>query len=234
MNRLAIMIVGGVVAIGGAVLLSPPAWVASYLGPEVKPPRPAVVKPVVAVETAQVVSDPLPVNPLAATAVDSLNVMVERPLFNPTRAPPPPPVAMAEPEPVAAPEPVVVQEVPVTAEDFTLIGVSIRGDESTAVIRWNKSNEVFHLKAGQFLSDWELKSVESKAVIIARADTELTIRLFQAPRRPAAAAEGQGQDEQALREQAAQEQAMQEQALQEQAAREQAAQQQAVPEGQSQ
>ena len=63
------------------------------------------------------------------------------------------------PEPVAEPEPQVVADT-TGPQDFTLLGVSINGGERFALVRYNKTNEVFRLKSGQYLSDWELRSVE--------------------------------------------------------------------------
>lgn len=191
MNRAVLLAALGTVAVASSVWIAPPEFLTGYFAKADATPRPlkAGVQPI-AVEATVVAGDLPPVNPLAAITVESMSAMVERPLFNPTRAPPPPVVEQPPPEPVAEVETPVAEDT-TGPQDFTLLGVSIKGGERFALVRYNKTNEIFRLKSGQYLSDWELRSVESKEIVIARNDAELTIRLFDAARQPAPGMETQ-------------------------------------------
>ncbi len=125
-------------------------------------------------------SEPIPLNPLAAVTVEQFAEIVDRPLFNPTRTPPPP-VEDAAPAQVAGPAPPAPEE-SAKPEDFTLLAVAVADDARIAMLRWNKTNEVFHLKQGQFLSDWELRSVGEKEVTIGRNDVSFSLKLFERAR----------------------------------------------------
>ncbi len=181
MNRALLMAALGAAAVASSVWIAPPEFLAGYFTEADATPRPPAAKTPETVTEAVAGEEFAPVNPLHAITVEQMNAMVERPLFNQTRAPPPPPVEEAPPEAVAESEPQVVEDT-TGPQDFTLLGVSINGGERFALVRYNKTNEVFRLKSGQYLSDWELRSVESKEIVIARADSELTIRLFDASR----------------------------------------------------
>jgi general secretion pathway protein N len=125
-------------------------------------------------------AETVPLNPLAGTAVEQFAEIVDRPLFNPTRAPPPAVEEAAAAE-VVEPAPADPQD-SAKPEDFTLLAIAIADDARIAVVRWNKTNEVFHLKQGQFLSDWELRSVGEKEVTIGRDDTAFSLKLFERAR----------------------------------------------------
>ncbi len=129
-------------------------------------------------------AEAVPLNPLAGIAIDSFAAIVDRPLFNPSRAPPPP-VENIAPVEVAGPQPAAPRDT-AKAEDFTLLAIAIADDARIAMLRWNKTNEVFHLKQGQFLSDWELRSVGEKDVTIGRDDVAFSLKLFEGVRRPGA------------------------------------------------
>src|SRR5262249_24951845 len=113
------------------------------------------------------------VNPLSGVSLESLKETIERPLFNQTRAPKP------KPEPVVAqqedePEP--------TADDFTLLGVVVAEGDQTALIRYNKTNETFRLKAGQsFSDDWEVSDIGPKGVVVKNAELSFPLKLFTQP-----------------------------------------------------
>ena len=121
-------------------------------------------------------------NPLAALDAAAFNDMVQRPLFNQTRAPAPPP----EPEPEPQPEPEVVvavetppTEEPAKAEDFALLGVASKGAEWIVVMRFNPSNEVHRLKTGGEIQGWSLSEVSPQKVNLSRDGQMLEIKMFQ-------------------------------------------------------
>ena len=136
-------------------------------------------------------TEPIPLNPLAAVTVEQFAEIVDRPLFNPTRTPP---VEAAGPVQDAAPAPRAPEE-SAKPEDFTLLAVAVADDARIAMLRWNKTNEVFHLKQGQFLSDWELRSVGEKEVTIGRNDVSFSLKLFERARRLEAPPLAQGDAE---------------------------------------
>ena len=140
-------------------------------------------------------AEPVPLNPLAGIAVDSFGEIVDRPLFNPTRAPPPPPVENIAPVEAAAPAPPPQDSA--QAQDFTLLAIAIADDSRIALVRSNKTNEVFHLKQGQYLSDWELRSVGEKEVTIGRNEESFSLKLFDRARPIGARPPVQGDGEQA-------------------------------------
>jgi hypothetical protein len=88
------------------------------------------------------------------------------------------PVQVAEPE-QAPPQDAA------KARDFTLLAIAIADETRIAMVRWNKTNEVFHLKQGQYLSDWELQSVGEREVTLARNDESFALKLFDGSARPA-------------------------------------------------
>lgn len=152
------------------------------------------VTPAPAAEIAQGnrAAESVPLNPLSGIAVEQFAEIVNRPLFNPTRTPPPPRVEDVAPAAVAQPTP---PEDTAKAEDFTLLAVAIDDDARIAMLRWNKTNEVFHLKQGQFLSDWELRSIGEREVTIARDDVSFSLKLFERARRVEAPPTAQGDGE---------------------------------------
>ena len=111
------------------------------------------------------------VNPLASLTLDSFKETVERPLFNQTRAPKPPQIVTEAPqdqpeEPQASPD------------DFTLLGVVVTETGKTALVRYNKTNEVFRLKNGQTFSDWEVTEIGPRSIVIKNNDQTFPLKLF--------------------------------------------------------
>jgi hypothetical protein len=112
------------------------------------------------------------INPLSGISVDSLQQTIERPLFNQSRAPKP------KPQPQVAQ---VAQEPEATADDFTLLGVVVTDDTKTALVRYNKTNETYRLKAGESFSDWQVTDIGPKGVVVKNAELSFPLRLFNQP-----------------------------------------------------
>ena len=123
-------------------------------------------------------------NPLHGIGIGALSEMVDRPLFNPTRAPAPK-AKPAEAEPAAVDPPAVVADTPPPA-DFTLQAVALGETGRYAVVRANGTGEIFHVKQGQLLSDWQVKEVGNRAITLMRQDQSLQLKLFEAPVEPPA------------------------------------------------
>jgi hypothetical protein len=116
-------------------------------------------------------------NPVSGIDVAALNDMIERPLFNPTRAPKP----RVQPPPVVeAAAPAVVED-DINPKDFTLLAVAATEADKTALVRWNSADKVFHLKRGQLLSDWEVLEVGDREVTLGKGGKSVQIKLFQKP-----------------------------------------------------
>lgn len=134
---------------------------------------------------AKSAANPVPLNPLSELKVASLEEITNRPLFNPLRKPaPPPPPAVAEAPEVTEP---VQQEAAVNPDDFALLAIASGDFGRTAVVRWNPTNEVLHLKLGQELSGWQITEVGDREVTIGRDGKTLVLKLFQKPAQPPAA-----------------------------------------------
>jgi hypothetical protein len=118
-------------------------------------------------------------NPLSSIGVDTLSAMIDRPLFNPSRAPAPK-RQQPVPEPVAAPEPAVVEDT-FNPDDFTLLAVAFSATDKTAVVRQNSTAEVFHLKSGQLLSGWEVMTVDEREITLGQQGKSFQLKLFQKP-----------------------------------------------------
>ena len=135
--------------------------------------QPAVAKPA---------ANPVSLNPRSDLTAVALDEIVNRPLFNPLRRPAPPePAAVAE-APVEA-EP-VAQEESVNPDDFALLAIASGAFGRTAVVRWNPTNEVLHLKQGQSLTGWEITIIGDREVTVARDGQSLVLKLFQKPAQP--------------------------------------------------
>jgi hypothetical protein len=118
-------------------------------------------------------------NPLSGIGVDTLSAMVDRPLFNPSRAPAPKQQEPA-PVPVVTTEPVVVENA-FNSDDFTLLAVASNATDKTAVVRQNSTAEVFHLKSGQLLSGWEVLVVDEREITLGQQGKSFQLKLFQKP-----------------------------------------------------
>ncbi len=115
------------------------------------------------------------VNPLGAIQIQMLSEMVDRPLFNPSRAPTPkepPPAAVIETQPDT-------QAADANIADFTLLAVASSDAGKTAVVRQNSTNEVFHLSEGQSLSDWKIITVSEREITVGRGEKTFQLKLFQ-------------------------------------------------------
>ena len=107
-----------------------------------------------------------PANPLASLDKESLDAMVERPLFAPSRhRPPPPSTAAMAPEPAAAPPP------PKPAPpSYILLGVLKDGDRAIALLRNRSDGRNFRVEVGDMIGGWQIAAVGPVSVMLKRAD----------------------------------------------------------------
>ena len=127
------------------------------------------------------------INPLNDLELASLSAMLERPLFNPGRAPRPAPIA-----PVAQAEaPIAIAEATgPNPADFTLLGISSSSSVRLAAIRLNGTNDVVFVTKGQKVIGWEVLDIGYRDVRIGSKSKSITLGLFVGSVAPAPVAAG--------------------------------------------
>ncbi len=124
-------------------------------------------------------------NPLQSLDAGSFTAMLERPLFNPGRAPrpaepppePPPPVEQAPPE-------MLPEEPGPRVEDFALVAIAAGPSGRVAAVRLATTGEVLYLREGQSVQAWSVLAVGNRTVVIGTSESSVELSLFDsdAPR----------------------------------------------------
>ena len=111
--------------------------------------------------------------PAAARAAepDGFAAMVDRPLFSPTRRPPPAPIAM--PAVAAAPPAPPAPAMP----DVALSGVIAGGGGGVALLRRPQDAAPIRLRLGGQVDGWTLAEIRPRAVVLRRDDRAVTVDL---------------------------------------------------------
>lgn len=178
-SRLALL----VTAAGG--LLAYSVWSGDIVLPMVPPfdaakDDAAVIRLAPAAADAPLARPVAALNPLSGLNAETFTAIVERPLFNPTRRPAPPPAPEVEPaELPEEPLPAVAAMPEVKPEDFSLLAITAVDGTATALVRWNPTNQVYHVKQGQPVSDWQLMKIGALDVTLGRDGKTLQLKLFQ-------------------------------------------------------
>jgi hypothetical protein len=117
----------------------------------------------------------LSANPLWAMPLAQFSVTRERPIFSPSRRPPPPAVApMSAPKAIALPKPKEPER-----PQLTLVG-TIAGDEEGFGIFLDQSNKtVIRLKIGEDFQGWKLRSVQGRETALEKDRHVVTLALPQ-------------------------------------------------------
>lgn len=117
-------------------------------------------------------------NPLHDLTSAQLAEITERPLFNPTRAPrPAPEPAIVTPEPAdTTPAPAAPE---VNPADYQLLAVASGDMGRVAVVRFAPENRIYHLRQGQYLSDWLVEDVSDRSVKLSHAGQNFEIAMFK-------------------------------------------------------
>ena len=135
--------------------------------------------------SVQVVVPPAPVapasertlsaNPLWAIPIAQLPITRDRPIFSPSRRPPPPAVAPAAvPKVVAVPKPREPER-----PQLTLVG-TIAGDEEGFGIFLDQSTQaIFRLKVGEDHQGWTLRSVQGREATLEKDQRVVPLALPQ-------------------------------------------------------
>ena len=112
-------------------------------------------------------------NPLWAVPLSSLTATRDRPLFAPTRRPPPPAVPYVR-APAPPPPPVVEAGPP----RLTLLGTVINDREKIAEVQ-DDTNQIIRIRLGEQHAGWVLRSVQGRSVTLEGNNREATFSLPQ-------------------------------------------------------
>jgi general secretion pathway protein N len=123
-----------------------------------------------------------PRNPLDALRLQDLNETRARPLFAPTRRPPPPIVRAAPPPP-----PIVeAKPAPPAAPPFELLGAVVGERDSFVLLRRQGGAKALRLRAGDEAEGWRVGQIGLRSVTLERNGSERTLALQVAHSRAAA------------------------------------------------
>jgi general secretion pathway protein N len=110
-------------------------------------------------------------NPLARLSLDKLVATRERPLFAPTRRPPPAePVAVGSVDPPPPPPP--------PPPSLALFGIVKDGEGASALVRAQASDKVQRVRVGDKVDGWEVSRIEERQVVLELADRSTSFTLF--------------------------------------------------------
>jgi hypothetical protein len=107
-------------------------------------------------------------NPLAAQSLERLSATVDRPLFSPSRRPPPGPVAQA-PEPPVPPAP---------PPNLVLSGIVMDGQSARAVVRVGADKKILHAQIGDNIDGWTVSQIEGRKLVLSLDGRFATFTLF--------------------------------------------------------
>lgn len=112
--------------------------------------------------------------PFPWLTLEDLSETRDRPLFSPTRRPPP----VAEPEP----EPVVVEEPeedapPADPPKIRLAGVVLGGTAPVALIEDYDTETLLPFRSGAVIAEWTLATIEPRAIVLRHGDQELRLEI---------------------------------------------------------
>jgi hypothetical protein len=114
-------------------------------------------------------------NPLWGIPMSALTATRERPVFSPTRRPPAPP---PDPTPaVEPPPPPAVPEQPL----LTLVGTATGETDNVAVVFDQTTKKLIRLHAGEAVSGWRLRAIDSRAMTVEKDNRRVILALPAAP-----------------------------------------------------
>jgi general secretion pathway protein N len=125
-------------------------------------PSAALIAPLRSTTDNRATDEPATGNPLWGIPIEALHATRERPLFSPSRRPPPPAVtpAPAEPVKVAAPPPQPDEPA------LTLLGIVAGDGEGYAVFVNTTTHDIVRLKTGEGDNGWILRSVRGREAVL--------------------------------------------------------------------
>jgi general secretion pathway protein N len=107
-------------------------------------------------------------NPLAAQSLERLSTTVDRPLFSPSRRPPPGPVAQA-PEPPVPPAP---------PPNLVLSGIVMDGKNARAVVQVGAEKRILRAQIGDNIDGWTVSRIEGRKLVLSLDGRFATFTLF--------------------------------------------------------
>lgn len=117
----------------------------------------------------------LSANPLWAMPRAQFSVTRERPIFSPSRRPPPPAVApMAVPRVAAVPKPREPER-----PQLTLVGTIASDEEGFGIFLDQSTKAVLRLKVGENFQGWKLRSVQGRETALEKDQQVVTLALPQ-------------------------------------------------------
>ena len=116
-------------------------------------------------------------NPLWAIPLKDLSATRDRPIFSPSRRPPPPAVAAA---PYIPPRPAKPSEP--DRPQLSLVGTVAGDREGFGIFLDRASNAVLRLKTGEEHKGWVLREVRSREIVLEKGDKTATLALPVLPR----------------------------------------------------
>jgi general secretion pathway protein N len=114
-----------------------------------------------------------PGNPLWAVTLDQLPVTRDRPLFSPSRRPPPRPQAPRV-ETVAAVPPPAARQPP----SVVLLGIVTDADGTRALIRAGGADKIMPARLGDEIAGWKVSQIESRRLVLSSDDRTVSFALF--------------------------------------------------------
>jgi len=120
-------------------------------------------------------SDAAFVNPLAAHPIAAFAATRERPLFSPTRRPPPRPVAADAPRPVAVPPSPAPPSAP---PSMALFGTIIGLNGARALIRTGDAPKIVEVAAGDEVGGWTVNRIDKRHLVLSLGERLATFELF--------------------------------------------------------
>ena len=107
-------------------------------------------------------------NPLAAHSLDEFAATRDRPLFTPSRRPPPLPMAQRV-EPTPAPPP-----------NLTLFGTLVDAEGPSAIVRDTPSGKAVRVRVGDDLDGWKIAQIDDRQLVLSLDDRSVTFTMFGA------------------------------------------------------
>jgi hypothetical protein len=115
----------------------------------------------------------LSANPLWAIPLSQLPITRDRPIFSPSRRPPPLAVApAAAPKVAAVPKPTEPER-----PQFTLVGTIASEDEGFGIFLDQSTKAVFRLKVGEDHQGWKLRSIQGREAILEKEQQVVPLAL---------------------------------------------------------
>lgn len=114
-------------------------------------------------------------NPLWSIPLSTLSATRERPIFSPSRRPPPD--AQASEPPPEEPEVPSSESAPEGPPDLRLVGTVTGPDQGFALFQEAQSDHVFRLRTGEEHEGWTLQSVQARGVTLSKDGVDATLTL---------------------------------------------------------